>query len=741
MQEQGINNSHSGHSNNKTSRTNRLINESSPYLLQHAYNPVDWFAWGDEALSRAKKEDKPIFISIGYSACHWCHVMAHESFENEEIADLMNEKFINIKVDREERPDLDDIYQRVCQLATGNGGWPLSVFLTPDQKPFYAGTYFPKESRYGMPGFDTILTQLSEAYMNRKQEIQSATTEFMHALSSSAQDIQLPPEKQQDDISKTGRSTLEEAAIGLLQMGDNVYGGFGQAPKFPNVSNLLFLLRYYDISGINRFKEFVMFTADKMMRGGIHDQLGGGFARYSTDQRWLVPHFEKMLYDNALLTQLYAELYQISGNKSYLDIAEKILNYVRREMTSPDGGFYSAQDADSDGEEGKFYTWSKREIIECLGDKKNHADIFCEYYGVTEGGNFEGKNILHIKNSTNEIARKYGHSLEEVDQIIHQTSERLFTIREKRTKPGRDNKILTSWNGLMISAFAKVYRITNNEKYLHHATKGIEFIENKIATSNGRLRRAFNDGISKLNAYLDDYAFYVNALLDLFEVDTNFRYLEKAILYADSMIQHFWDEKQGGFFFTSDDHEQLIVRTKSLYDLAIPSGNSMAASSLLRLYHITQNHEYFMKAEQIMRTGLKVAAENPFGFGQLLNAIYLYIRKPIEIMIIKTNIKEQSGPEQMRDWLGKQFIPNSITAFVRERSQLDDLNRYPFFNGKKGENTIQTEKNNTENQTVNAEYAFVCRNFSCSLPIHSLRQLQKYLNRDNYRNGLEISSE
>jgi uncharacterized protein len=733
MQEQGVNDSHT---NDKNSKPNRLINESSPYLLQHAHNPVDWYAWGDEALQRAIKEDKPIFISIGYSACHWCHVMAHESFEDEGIARLMNEKFINIKVDREERPDLDDIYQRVAQLATGNGGWPLSVFLTPDQKPFYVGTYFPKDSRYGMPGFGTILIQLSEAYKNRKQEIQSATAEFMNALTNSAQDIQFPQERQQDTVSKTGGSTLEEAAVALLHMADNVYGGFGQAPKFPNVSNLLFLLRYYDISGVNRFKDFVMFTADKMIRGGIHDQLGGGFARYSTDQRWQVPHFEKMLYDNALLTQLYAELYQLSRNKSYLETAEKTLDYVIREMTSPNGGFYSAQDADSEGEEGKFYTWSKQEIISSLDDEKKNAEIFCEYYGVTEGGNFEGKNILHTTKSTGEIARKYGQTPEEIEQVLQHISKRLFTIREKRMKPGRDDKILTSWNGLMISAFSKVYRITNNPTYLSHATKGIEFIENKIGTSDGRLRRTFKDGVSKLNAYLDDYAFYINALLDVFEVDTNPRYIEKAILYADSMIRHFWDEKQGNFFFTSDDHEQLIVRTKSLYDLAIPSGNSMAASTLLRLYHITRNSNYILKAEQIMNAGAKAAAENPFGFGQLLNAIYLYIRKPIEITIIGTNVKKPTDLEQMSDWLGRQFIPNSIIALVKDRSRLDGLNKYPFFDGKKVENNTQTKRISADNGPLNAEHAFVCKNFSCSLPIHSLEQLQKYLGKDNNRNGL-----
>ena len=732
MQDQSINDDHTGA---KNSKPNRLINESSPYLLQHAHNPVDWYAWGDEALQIAIKEDKPIFISIGYSACHWCHVMAHESFEDETIASLMNEKFINIKVDREERPDLDDIYQRVAQLATGNGGWPLSVFLTPDQKPFYVGTYFPKDSRYGMPGFGTILTQLSEAYANRKQEIQSATAEFMHALTSSARDIQTSQEGHQDAISKTGRSTLEEAAIGLLHMADNVYGGFGQAPKFPNVSNLLFLLRYYDISGVKRFRDFVIFTADKMIRGGIHDQLGGGFARYSTDQRWQVPHFEKMLYDNALLTQLYAELYQVSGNNSYLETAEKTLDYVIREMTSPRGGFYSSQDADSDGEEGKFYTWTKQEIIHSIGDEKKNVDIFCEYYGITEAGNFEGKNILHIMKSTDEIAKNYGKSQEEIEQVLQHVLKILFAIREKRTKPGRDDKILTSWNGLMISAFTKVYRITNNLTYLNHAKRGIEFIEDKMGTSDGRLRRTYRDGVSKLNAYLDDYAFYISALLDVFEADTDARYIEKAISYADFMIKHFWDEEQKNFFLTSDDHERLIVRTKSLYDLAIPSGNSMAASALVRLYHITRNSNYLLKAEQIMSVGAKAAGENPFGFGQLLNAIYLYIKKPIEITIIGTNLKKSTDSAQMSNWLGKQFIPNSITAIIKDQFQLDGLNKYPFFDGKKVDFDKQTKKIGAHKEPLDAEHAFVCKDFSCSLPLVSLEQLQKRLGKDDDKIG------
>ncbi len=687
-------------------RANRLFGESSPYLLQHAHNPVEWYPWGEESLQKAKSENRPIFLSIGYSACHWCHVMAHESFEDEEIAKIMNENFINIKVDREERPDIDDIYQRVSQLAIGTGGWPLSVFLTPDQKPFYVGTYFPKYGRYGMPGFGTILGQLAEAYKTKRQEIDSATVEFLQALEHSAKDVQQPRGVILD------RSILDEAAVGLLHMSDPVYGGFGQAPKFPNPSNLLFLLRCYDVSGLNRYKDFVMFTADKMAAGGIHDQIGGGFARYSTDQKWLVPHFEKMLYDNALLVQVYAELYQISGDEKYLEVVEKTLEYVRREMMSPENGFYSAQDADSEGEEGKFYVWSKQEIFNSLGDE-TIARIFCEYYGVGQAGNFEGKNILNIRSSFADLSLKYSRPPEMLKRIINDASSRLFEIREKRVKPGRDDKILTAWNGLMISGFAKGFRVTNNKHYLEIAKNTIEFIESRVTRDNGRLYRTFKDGISKLNAYLDDYAFYVNALLDVFELDSNPIYLEKAIKYTDFMLQHFWDPVDCTLYFTSDDHEQLIVRTKSLYDLAVPSGNSVAASDLLRLYHLTQKNDYLEKAEQIMKAGATSSAENPFGFGQLLTAIYLYVKKPIEITVRTTdNIGEG---QKMARWINKQFMPNAITAIIENQSQLSRLQEYPFFSGTNSARTSQTD------------YAVICRNFTCSVPIYSLSGFQEQI--------------
>jgi uncharacterized protein len=687
-------------------RTNRLFGESSPYLLQHARNPVEWYPWGEESLRKAKSENRPIFLSIGYSACHWCHVMAHESFEDEEIAKIMNQNFINIKVDREERPDIDDIYQRVSQLAIGTGGWPLSVFLTPDQKPFYVGTYFPKYGRNGMPGFGTVLTQLAEAYKTKKQEIDSSTVEFLQALGNSAKDVQQPYGVSLD------RQILDEAAVGLLHMSDPVYGGFGHAPKFPNPSNLLFLLRCYDISGLSRYRDFVMITADKMAAGGIHDQIGGGFARYSTDQRWLVPHFEKMLYDNALLVLVYAELYQITSDEKYLDVVEKTLEYVRREMMSPENGFYSAQDADSEGEEGKFYVWSKQEILNSLGDA-TIASILCEYYGVGQAGNFEGKNILNIRSSLADLSLKYNRPPEMLKRIINDASSRLFEIRERRIKPGRDDKILTAWNGLMISGFAKGFRVTNNKRYLEIAKNTIEFIESRITRDNGRLYRTFKDGISKLNAYLDDYAFYVNALLDVFELDSNPIYLKKAIKYTEFMIQHFWDPVACNLYFTSDDHEQLIVRTKSLYDLAIPSGNSVAASDLLRLYHLTQRSDYLEKAEQIMKAGAKSSAENPFGFGQLLMAIYLYVKKPIEITVRTTD--EIGEGQRMARWISKQFMPNAITAIIGNQSQLRELQEYPFFSGT---NSARADQ---------ADYAVICRNYTCSVPINSLSGLQEQI--------------
>ncbi|MGI0010762.1 MAG: thioredoxin domain-containing protein [Nitrosopumilaceae archaeon] len=675
-------------------QANSLIKETSPYLLQHAYNPVKWHAWGEEALKKAKDENKPIFLSIGYSACHWCHVMAHESFENEDIAQIMNENFVNIKVDREERPDIDDIYQKVCQLVTGSGGWPLSIFLTPNQKPFYVGTYFPVLDSYGRPGFGSLLRQLEQAYKEKPTDVEAAANNFMNILQNT-ESIATP--------TKLDKSILDEAAINLLQMGDPINGGFGHAPKFPNAANLSFMLRYSKLSSISKFQEFVFKTLTKMANGGIYDQIGGGFHRYSTDSRWLVPHFEKMLYDNALLLVVYAEAYQITKDTKYLEIVNQILRYILREMTSPEGGFYSAQDADSEGEEGKYYVWKKSEIQEILG---KDSDVFCLYYDVIDGGNFEGHNILNNNIRTSTVAFQFGKTEDVVSNIIKRCSEKLFVTRSKRIAPGRDEKILTSWNALMISAFAKGYRISGHETFLHAAGNCIKFIDEKL-TKNNELLRTYKDGQAKLKAYLDDYAYFVNALLDVFEVDPRTKYLQLALQHANYLIEHFWDPKENNFFFTADNHEKLIIRTKNIYDLSLPSGNSVAAHAFLKLYHLTQDKRFLDVSAKIMESLSTMAAENPFGFGQLLNTIYLYIQKPIEITMLNTNNGE------IYTGLTRRFIPESILVTISKEEYLNDLKEYQYFSRK------EFDKNKT---TV-----YVCKDFTCSLPLYSMSEIEKLL--------------
>ena len=675
-------------------QANNLIKETSPYLLQHAFNPVSWYSWGEEALEKAKDENKPIFLSIGYSACHWCHVMAHESFENEDIAQIMNENFVNIKVDREERPDIDDIYQKVCQLVTGSGGWPLSVFLTPAQKPFYIGTYFPILDSYGKPGFGSLLNQIAQAYKEKPSDVEAAANNFMTVLQKTESNI---------TKSKIDKSILDEAAINLLQMGDPINGGFGNAPKFPNAANLSFMLRYSKISGISKFQEFVFKTLTKMANGGIYDQLGGGFHRYSTDSRWLVPHFEKMLYDNALLPVVYAEAYQITKDPKYLEVVNKTLYYVLREMTSAEGGFYSTQDADSEGEEGKYYVWNKSHIKEII---EKDADIFCLYYDVTDGGNFEGQNILNNNIRISTAAFQFGKTEDDVSDSIRRSSEKLLAERLKKTAPGKDEKILTSWNSLMISAFTKGYRISGHEEFLLAAKNCIKFIEEKL-TINGDLLRTYKDGQAKLKAYLDDYAYFVNALLDVFEVDPCAKHLQLAIQHANYLINHFWDPKENNFFFTADDHEKLIIRTKNIYDLSLPSGNSIAAHAFLKLYHLTQDKRFLEVSTNIMESMSMMAAENPFGFGQLLNTLYLYIQKPTEITMLNTNDRE------IYDALTKKFIPESILVTISKEDYLDELKHFHYFLGK------EFDKNKT---TV-----YVCKDFACSLPLNSISEIEKLL--------------
>ena len=620
--------------------------------------------------------------------------MAHESFENNDVAKIMNENFINIKVDREERPDLDDIYQKVCQMSTGQGGWPLSVFLTPEQRPFYVGTYFPVLDSYGRPGFGSLCRQLAQSWKEKPKEIESTADNFMTNLS------RLERVTEPSQISK---SILDEAAVNLLQIADTNYGGFGQAPKFPNASNLSFMFRYSKLSGISKFKDFALLTLKKMAKGGIFDQIGGGFHRYSTDARWLVPHFEKMLYDNALLPIVYCEAYQITKDNFFLDVVTKTLDYVIREMTSPEGVFYSAQDADTNGEEGQTFVWKKREIEEILG---SDSEIFCIYFDVTDGGNFEGKTILANNIKTSAIAFKFNKTEDEVNRIILEGSSKLLETRNKRTQPGKDDKVLTAWNGLMISAFVKGYKISGKSKYLDVALTATDFYQEQFE-KHGVLQRVFKDGKSKLNAYLDDYAYLANAVIDMFEITGKQNYLNFAIKLSDHLIEHFWDDRNSNFFFTADDHEKLIIRPKSNYDLSMPSGNSVAANTLLRLYHITQEEKFHKISQKILESQATLAAENPFAFGYMLNVLYLEIEKPTEITILNTQ------NSQIISTLNKKFLPEAIMVIISDNDELDALSKFSFFAGKE--------------YPIDQTNVFVCKNFSCSLPLVDISNIEENL--------------
>jgi uncharacterized protein YyaL (SSP411 family) len=672
---------------------NNLIHETSPYLLQHAENPVNWYGWNEEALQKAKDENKPIFLSVGYSACHWCHVMAHESFENNDVAEFMNENFVNIKVDREERPDIDDIYQKACQITTGQGGWPLSVFLTPDQKPFYVGTYFPVLDSYGRPGFGSICRQLAQAWKEKPKDIEKSAESFIHALHKTEK-ITIP--------TKLERTLLDEAAMNLFQLGDPTYGGFGSAPKFPNAANISFLFRYAKMANLPKFNEFALKTLNKMAKGGIFDQIGGGFHRYSTDTKWLVPHFEKMLYDNALMPVNYCEAYQITKDPFYLDILQKTLDFVLREMTSSEGGFYSAYDADSEGVEGKFYVWTKQEIKEILG---SDADIFCLYFDVTDGGNWEGNSILCNNLNLSTVAFNFGISEQKVHEIINSCSTKLLEVRSKRISPGLDDKVLVSWNSLMITAFAKGYRVTNDVRYLDAAKNCISFIEKNLFVDDNLLRTYKND-TAKINGYLEDYSYFVNALLDVFEIEPNSKYLKLALKLGHHLINHFWDSENNSFFMTSDDHEKLIIRPKSNYDLSLPSGNSVSSFVMLRLYHLSQEQHFLDIAMKIMESQAQIAAENPFGFGYLLNTLSLYLEQPIEITVINSENSELCKS------LFTNYLPNSFMVTIQNPDQLKNLSEYPFFTGKSFEDKTSV---------------FICKNFTCSLALRTLDEVNSKL--------------
>lgn len=671
---------------------NLLGQETSPYLLQHADNPVHWYPWGQKALDRAVSENIPIFLSVGYSACHWCHVMAHESFENPDIAEVMNANFVNIKVDREERPDVDAIYQEVCQRATGQGGWPLSVFLTPDQKPFYVGTYFPVLDQYGRPGFGSVLRQLAQAWREDPGKIKKSAEKFTAGL-----DAHKPQSYPVDEIS---RQIIDEAAMNLLQAGDPIYGGFGSAPKFPNAANVSFLFRYSRFSGIRRFAEFGLLTLTKMAKGGMFDQVGGGFHRYSTDRQWLVPHFEKMLYDNALIPVNYAEAYQITKDSFYLDIMRRTLDFMLREFRAPGGAFYSALDADSEGEEGKFYVWSKRQIKEMLGDE---ADLFCLYYDVTDGGNWEGKCILYNNIKPSWIASKHDIQKDELELRMKRCREKLLAARGGRIRPGLDDKILTSWNAMAITALIKGYKVSGDDTYADAALEAAEFIMRNMLDADG-LYRTYKIK-ARIRGFLEDYAYTAAALLDVFESRPDVRYLDTAAHLGHHILAHFRDG-EGGFFMTPTGHEQLIFRPKSEHDLSIPSGSSVAVMTLIRLYHLTGERDFMEAAQQAIHLSVSKAAENPFAYGYLLNAVYLYMKGTSEVTIMDPGSGAISGA------LRNEFIPESIIVHIRNKGQAEALQKYPFFAGK----TFQT-----------TEEAYVCKDATCSPPLTEASQVASRL--------------
>ncbi len=674
--------------------TNRLIHETSPYLLQHAHNPVDWFTWGPEAFAKARTENKPVLLSIGYSACHWCHVMEHESFENARIAALMNEHFVSIKVDREERPDLDHIYQSVVQLLSGQGGWPLTMFLTPEQEPFYGGTYFPPEERYGRAGFPRVLTSVAEAYHRRPDDISKSIQQIRDGLAKLST-LEATPGDLSPDL-------LTNAARTLGQNFDMVHGGFGTQPKFPNPSNVACLLRYWHASGNENFLHMAKLALRKMASGGIYDHLGGGFHRYSVDDRWLVPHFEMMLYDNAQLLPLYLHMYQITHETFYADVARETLTYLLREMRHPEGGFYATQDADSEGEEGKFFAWTKPEVDGLLGDA---ARLFARYYDVTSAGNWEhGKNILHLTVSMEQLAKMFNQPQDEVAASITAGKATLFAVREQRIKPFRDEKILTSWNGLLLSGLALAANVLGDASALHAVHDTIAFIQRHM-WRDGLLLSVYKDGQAKLNGYLDDYAFLAAALLDAFEATFELAYFAFAQQLAQTMLAEFWDEAQGGFFFTGTQHETLIERSKSVYDQAIPSGTSVATTTLLRLYHYTGTAAYLQHAEQVLRLLRRHLEQQPFGVGSLISTLDFSLHKPQEIVVI--GALGAADTQALLQAIHQRYIPNKILIQIDPQRLTTTLEALPLLRD------VLAGKSQVDGKAT----VYVCHNFACSLPM------------------------
>ena len=677
--------------------TNHLANEQSPYLLQHAHNPVKWYPWNDAAFEKAQSENKPIFLSIGYSTCHWCHVMENESFEDEHVARLMNEAFVSIKVDREERPDIDNVYMTVCQMMTGSGGWPLTIIMTPDKKPFFTATYIPKESRFGRTGMLDLIPKVNELWDTQRERVLESAEQWSQNLAHVA------PKASQVPLSE---ELLEATFHDLQQRYEPRYGGFGQAPKFPAPHNLLFLLRYYQRTDSEQVLKMVETTLQHMRRGGIYDQIGYGFHRYSTDAQWLVPHFEKMLYDQAMLIMAYSEAYQLTRNEEYAQTAREVIEYVMRDMTSPQGGFYSAEDADSEGEEGKFYVWSETEIRDILNDD---ADWFIRLFGVESNGNYKdeathrltGKNILHLRQPIDVFAEQVQQSPEEMRTKIQHAREQLVAAREQRVHPLKDDKILTDWNGLMIAALAQAGTMLQDQTFIKVAERAAAFIMQNMTDPHGRLYHRFRGEEAAIPGFIDDYAFMVWGLLNLFEATQNVDYLEHALTWNENLLTHFGDAEQGGFFSTPNDGESLLVRTKESYDGAIPSGNSVAMLNLLRLARLTGRTELEDVASKLGQAFASQVAQAPSAYTFMMSALTFAVGPAFEIVIVGS--KQDDKTHAFFNALHKVFLPNKVVVLRTDDMESSDIDRYSSF--------VKSLERIDSHPT-----AYVCQNFACHMP-------------------------
>ncbi len=678
--------------------TNRLILEASPYLLQHAHNPVDWYPWGDEAFARGRAEGKPVLLSVGYATCHWCHVMEEESFEDEEIAGLINQHYVAVKVDREQRPDVDAVYMAAVQRATGHGGWPMTVWLTADRKPFYAGTYFPPRTgvRGARAGFDRLLVVLAERFQTQPEVVIEAADDLASRLACAL----VPPETTDGAVAP---GPLHVAYEAFRQSFDEAHGGFGGAPKFPRPHTVEFLLRYHRRTGSARARDMAILTLEKMAAGGMYDHVGGGFHRYSTDSRWLVPHFEKMLYDNALLTLAYLEGYQVTGRQDLAAVTRDVLSYVGREMTAPAGGFYSATDADSEGEEGTFFVWTRAQLEEVLG--ADRARIVATYYGVTEEGNFDGANVLHVPRPARAVAADLGLDTATLEATVAESRQTLYRARAGRVPPLTDRKVLASWNGLMISAFARAALVLPDDSaeqatWTRAATRAATFVLGTMRTG-GRLQHTWFDGVLGAGGFLDDYAFVAAGLLDLYAVTGEVRWLEEAIALHDVLARHFWDSAAGGYFMIPDDGEQLLAREKPDYDGAEPSGNSVAALNLLRLHELTTQDRYRRMAAEVLEALSGNIARTPVAVPKLLTALDFHLDRAKAIVIVRPADGADATP--LLAVLGRTFVPNQVLAVVSMGSEQKRLAALvPLVGDKTAQNGRTT--------------AYVCEERVCALP-------------------------